>query len=143
SDCRVAAHQELRIMEVSLVIRRRWSMAMVWLAILAATGCSGPEVTTKSPPELFRDTGRTVALVLFTTLATPQVPAFRNSLFATPESGRRCDVSVAGHAHVDGDLGHTVLASDYAAETVTYLFWAGRRLRAGLLVLSPSESARV
>jgi len=130
-------------MEVSLVIRRRWSMAMVWLAILAATGCSGPKVTTKSSPELFRYPVRTLALVPFTTLTTPQVQDFGNPFFATPQSVRRSDMYVAVPANVEGDLKQTVTVPDYAAEKVTQLFWSRLKLRAGLLVLSPSESARV
>ncbi|HZC82669.1 MAG TPA: hypothetical protein VE222_13320, partial [Nitrospiraceae bacterium] len=50
-----------------------WSMALVGLAVLAVGGCSGSKVTTKASSDLLRYQIRTIALVPFTTLATPQV----------------------------------------------------------------------
>lgn len=128
---------------MSQVTKPRWSTAMVWVAVLAAAGCSGPKVTTKSSPELLRYSIRTLALVPFTTLTTPQVQDLGNPFFATPQSVRRSDISVAVPANVEGDLKQTVRVPDYAAEKVTQLFWSRLRSRDGLVVFSSSESARV
>ena len=58
---------------MSTMNNTRRSMALVGLALLVVAGCSGSKVTTKSSEELPRYQIRTIALVPFTTLATPQV----------------------------------------------------------------------
>jgi len=130
-------------MEVNLVSQRRWSTAAVGLAVFAAIGCSGQKVTTKSSSELARFPIRTLALVPFTALTTPQVRGLGDPYFATPQSVRQSDISVAVPSSAELPLRQTVTVPDYAAEKVTQLFWNRLRAREGIVVLSPSESTRV
>lgn len=129
-------------MEVSLVSRRRWPTAVVGLAVLAAIGCSGQKITTKSSSELTRHPVRTLVLVPFTKLTTPQVRELRDPFFATPQSVRRSDISVAVPQNVEPQDRQTVTVPDYAAEKITQLFWTRLRIREGVTVLPPSESAK-
>jgi hypothetical protein len=130
-------------MEVSLVSKRRWSTAVVGLAVLAATGCSGQKVTTKSSPELTRYPVRTIALVPFTTLTTPQVRDLGGPFFSTPQGVRASDISVAVPSNVEPQVKQTIAVPNYAADKVTQLFWGRLKLTDGILVLPPSESAKV
>ncbi|HEY6973848.1 MAG TPA: hypothetical protein VI359_06050 [Nitrospiraceae bacterium] len=129
-------------MEVSLVSQRRWSAAVVGLAVLAAIGCSGQKVTTKSSSELTRHPVRTLALVPFTTLNTPQVRELGDPFFATPQSVRRSDISVAVPSNVEPPSRQTVTVPAYAAEKITQLFWTRLRMREGVTVSPASESTK-
>jgi hypothetical protein len=127
---------------MSLGSKSRWSTAMVGLAVLSAIGCSGPKVTTKLSSELSRYPVRTLALVSFTTLTTPQLRELRDPFFSTPQSVRRSDISVAVPPNVEPQDRQTVTVPDYAAEKITQLFWTRLRAREGVSVLPPSESAK-
>jgi len=129
-------------MEVSLVSRRRWSTAAVGLAVFAAIGCSGQKVTTKSSSELTRYPVRTLALVPFTTLNTPQVRELGDPFFATPQSVRRSDISVAVPSSAEPPTRQTVTVPAYAAEKITQLFWTRLRIKEGVTVSPPSESVK-
>ena len=129
-------------MEVSLVSQRRWSAAVVGLAVVAAIGCSGQKVTTKSSSELTRHPVRTLALVPFTTLNTPQVRELGDPFFATPQSVRRSDISVAVPSNVEPPSRQTVTVPAYAAEKITQLFWTRLQMREGVKVSPASESAK-
>jgi hypothetical protein len=129
-------------MEVSLVSKRRWLTAMVGLVVLTAIGCSGPKVTTKSSSELSRYQIRTIALVPFTTLTTPQAQDVGEPFIATPQNVRRSDISVAVPTNVEGQIKQTVTVPSYAADKITQLFWNRLKSRDGLVVLSPSDLAK-
>lgn len=129
-------------MEMSLGSKKRWSTAVVGLAVLATTGCSGEKVTTKSSSELSRYQIRTIALVPFTTLTTPQVRDLGDPFFSAPQSVRRSDISVAVPSSVEPPPRETFTVPAYAAEKITQLFWTRLRTRDGITVLSPSESAK-
>lgn len=129
-------------MEVSWAGQRRWSTAMVGLAALAAIGCSGQKVTTKSSSELTRHPVRTLALVPFTALTTPQALDLGDPFFATPQSVRRSDIAVAVPSNVEGRIKQTVTVPDYAAEKITDLFWTRLRMREGVTVSLARESAK-
>lgn len=127
---------------MSLRSKGRWSTAVVGLVVLATTGCSGEKVTTKSSSELSRYQIRTMALVPFTTLTTPQVRDLGGPFVSTPQSVRRSDITVAVPSNVEGQLKQTVTVPAYAAEKITQLFWNRLRTREGITVLSRSESAK-
>jgi hypothetical protein len=129
-------------MEMSQVSKSRWLTAMVGLVVLMAIGCSGPKVTTKASSELSRYQIRTIALVPFTTLTTPQVQDLGEPFFSTPQYVRGSDISVAVPANVEGQLKQTVTVPSYAADKVTQFFWNRLKLRAGLVVLSPNDLAK-
>jgi hypothetical protein len=71
------------------------SMALVGLAVLVVAGCSGSKVTTKASVELPRYQILTIALVPFTTLATPQVREVVDQTFSVPPGARRSDMTIA------------------------------------------------
>jgi hypothetical protein len=73
---------------MSMMSNKGCSMVLVGLAVLAVTGCSGSKVTTKSSAELPRYQIRTIALVPFTTLATPQVRDVVSQTLSAPPGAR-------------------------------------------------------
>lgn len=106
-------------------------------------GCSGSKVATKSAPELSRYQIRSIALMPFTSIATPQARHQDDLYLPTPESVRRSDISLAIPPDGQPPPKITTVVPGYAAEKVTELFWGRLRDRKGLLVLSPGEAGRV
>ncbi len=118
---------------------------MVSAATLAAvvTGCSGSKVATKSSNELSRYRIQSIALIPFTSIATPQAHDQDDLFLPTPDSIRRSDISMG--VPPEGQLlrTKTMMVPGYAAEKVTELFWGRLRDRKGLLVLAPGDAVRV
>jgi len=119
------------------------SMVMMGLVVLAVAGCSGSKVTTKTSPELPRYQIRTIALVPFTTLATPQVREVVDQTFSAPPGARRSDMAIAVPPNTEQPLRQTVTVPTGAGATVTQLLWSRLKTRQGVTVLSPSEAAKV
>jgi len=118
------------------------SMALVGLVVLAVAGCSGSKVTTKTSAELPRYQIRTIALVPFTTLATPQVREVLDETFSAPPGARRSDMAMAVPPNTELPLRQTVTVPTDAGEIVTQLLWSRLRTRQGMTVLSPSEATK-
>jgi hypothetical protein len=117
---------------------------MVGLAVLVAVGCSfGEKVTTKSSSELPRYHVRTMALVPFSAMATPQARDLGNPYMSTPQGIRRSDISIAVPSNAEPPLRQTVMVPDYAADLITQLFWSRLKSREGITVSSPNESAKL
>jgi hypothetical protein len=114
------------------------------LAAFAIVGvaCSGSKVTTQTSAELSRYQIRTIALMPFTSLATPQVRDTTDMYLSTPQSVRRSDISLGVPPNVESPLKQTATVPPYAAEKVTQLFWSRLKNRQGLTVLSPTQSAK-
>ena len=108
----------------------------------AGVACSGSKVTTQTSAELSRYQIRTIALMPFTTLSTPQVKDAADMYLSTPQSVRRSDISLGVPPNVEPPLKQTATVPPYAAEKVTQLFWTRLKKRQGLTVLAPSESAK-
>ena len=117
-------------------------MALLGLAVLAVAGCSGSKVTTKASAELPRYQIRTIALIPFTTLATPQVRDVVDQSFSAPQGARRSDMAIAVSPNTEQLLLQTVTVPTGAGATVTQLLWSRLRARQGVTVLSPSEAAK-
>ena len=117
-------------------------MALVGLALLMVAGCSGSKVTTKSSEELSRYQIRTIALVPFTTLATPQVRDVADRTFSVPPEVRRSDISMAMSPNIEQPLRQTVTVPTDAGDIVTQLLWSRLKTRQGITVLSPNEVAK-
>lgn len=119
-------------------------MGLVCLAgvLLAGAGCSGAKVTTKASNELPRYQIKTIALVPFTTIATPQVRDQGDPFMSTPQSIRRSDISVGVQSNVEPPPRQTVIVPAAAAEKVTQLFWTRLRHRAGVVVSSPGDTGK-
>lgn len=116
--------------------------------VLAVVGCSGAKVTTKTSTELERYQIRTIALVPFTTLATPQVRnVVDQSLPAAPGFFRRSDVvmnppSNTRQALHQKALGQSVTVPTSAGDIVTQLLWSRLKTRQDMTVISPREVAK-
>ena len=126
---------------MSMMSNKRWSMALVGLAVMVIAGCSGSKVTTKASVELPRYQIRTIALVPFTTLATPQVRDVVDQTFLAPPGARGSDISISVPPNTEQPLRQTVTVPAGAGATVTQLLWSRLRTRQGVTVLSPSEVA--
>ena len=108
-----------------------------------ATGCSGAKVVTKSAPELSRYQIRSIALLPFTTIATPQARDNEDFFLPVPDSVRRSAISMGVPPEADSLPKKTQVVPGYAAEKVTGLFWGRLRDWRGVRVLPPGESAQV
>ncbi|MBM4125816.1 MAG: hypothetical protein FJ247_00490 [Nitrospira sp.] len=115
---------------------------MLVVLVCAAAGCSGWKVTTESSDLLPRYTVRSMALVPFSSIATPQVRDQGSPYFSTPQSIRQHDMSVAipGDAEPPPRQAASVPAS--AAERVTQLFWKHLQSREGLHMVPLGDSAK-
>lgn len=122
--------------------RTVWATFLAGGTLLVVTGCSGDKVTTKSSSEISRYQVRTIALVPFTTMTTPQIRDQGDPFMSTPQSVRRSDISLGVPSNVEGAPRQTVTVPGFAAEKVTQLFWKRLQSREGVTVSSPSESAR-
>ena len=113
--------------------------------VLAVGGCSGSKVTTKASAELPRYQIRTIALVPFTTLATPQVRDVVDQTLSAPSGARRSDIAIAiaVPTNTEQPLRQTVTVPTGAGGIVTQLLWSRLRTRQGVTVLPPSEAVKV
>ncbi len=125
-----------------MMSKREWSMALMGLALLADAGCSGSKVTTKSSAELPRYQIRTIVLIPFTTLATPQVRDVVDQGFSAPQGARRSDMALVVPPNTEQLIRQTVTVPAGAGATVTQLFWSRLKSRQGVTVLAPSEAAK-
>jgi hypothetical protein len=100
-------------------------------------------VTTKSSNELSRYKIRSIALMPFTSITTPQARDQDDLFLPTPESIRRSDISLAIPRDVQPPPKQTMVVPRHAAEKVTELFWGRLQSRKGVQVLSPGDSTRV
>jgi hypothetical protein len=128
---------------MNMMGNKGWSMAIIGLAVLAVGGCSGSKVTTKASSELARYQIRTIALVPFTILATPQVRDVVDQAFSMPSGARRSDMAIAVPPNTDQLVRETVTVPMSAGDTVTQLLWSRLKARQGVTVLAPSEAAKV
>ena len=117
-------------------------LAYIGLMALIGAGCSGSKVTTKSSNELPRYQIRTIALVPFATMATPQARDQEDPFMSTPQSVRRSDISVGVQSNVEPPPRQTVTVPGSAAERITQLFWTRLRNRPGVAVSSPGDSGK-
>ena len=119
-----------------------WAMLAAGLTALITVGCSGDKVTTKSSAELPRYQVRTIALVPFTSITTPQARDQGDLYFSTPQSVRGSEMSYSIPSNVEPPPRQTVIVPGYAAEKVTQLFWKRLQSREGVEVLPPGESTK-
>ena len=113
------------------------------LFLILGSACSGSKVTAQTSSELPRYHIRSIALLPFTTLTTPQVRDAGDMYLSTPQSVQRSDISLGIPSNVEPQLRQTTGVPAYAAEKVTQLFWSRLKDRQGLVILSPRETSRV
>ena len=124
-------------------LRLRLHALALMVLVLTVVGCSGSKVTTKVFAELPRYKIRTIALVPFTTLTTPQVRDILDQTFSVPTGVRRNDMAVVVPPNTAQSVRQTVIVPTSAGDTVTQLLWSRLRIRQGVTVLVPSEAAKV
>lgn len=105
-------------------------------------GCSGAKVATKSAPELSRYQIRSMALIPFVSIATPQSSGQDDLFIPAPDSIRRSDISMGVPLERQPFTPPTMRVPGYAAEQVTELFWRHLRNWKGLQVVSPGDVVR-
>jgi len=127
---------------MSTMNNTKWSMALVGIALLMVAGCSGSKVTTKASAELSRYQIRSIALVPFTTLVTPQVRDVVDQHFSVPPEIRRSDMAMAVPPDTHQLSRQTVTVPTGAGDIVTQLLWSRLKTRQGMTVLPPSEAAK-
>ena len=127
----------------SVSIRLTRHALMLTVLMLAIVGCSGSKVTTRSSAELLHYQIRTIALVPFTTLATPQVRDVADRTFSVPPEVRRSDMAIAVPSDTQQLSRQTVTVPTSAGDIVTQLLWSRLKTRQGMTVLSPNEVAKV
>jgi hypothetical protein len=110
----------------------RTLVSFLLFAAAVSSGCSGSKFTTKSSAELPRYTVHSLALVPFTSIATPQVRDQGDPYMSAPQSVRRSDISVSVPSNVEPSRQQTVVVPAYASEKITQLFWRHLQRRAGL-----------
>ncbi len=124
-------------------MRSRVSRAIYVVALAAiASGCSGSKVATKSAPELTRYQVRSIAVMPFTSIATPQASDQDNHVLPAPDSVRRSDISLGVPLAAPPPPKKTMVVPGHAAEKVTELFWGRLQKRKGIQVLSPGDVVR-
>jgi hypothetical protein len=122
---------------------RKGLTVTIALLLILGSACSGSKVTAQTSSELSRYHIRSIALLPFTTLTTPQVRDAGDMYLSTPQSVQRSDISLGIPSNVEPQLRQTTGVPAYAAEKVTQLFWSRLKDRQDLVILSPSETSRV
>ena len=125
----------------TVALRRTLHTLTLTVLVLVVAGCSGSKVTTKTSAELPRYQVRTIALVPFTTLATPQVRDVADQIFSVPPEVQRSDMAIAAPPNILQPLRQTVTVPIGAGDIVTQLLWGRLKARQGITVLSPGEVA--
>ncbi|MBH0192830.1 MAG: hypothetical protein HP492_13970 [Nitrospira sp.] len=122
--------------------RTTWTILAAGLTVLLAAGCSGWKVATESSDILPRYTVRSIALVPFTSIITPQVRDQGNFYFSTPQSVRHQDMSLAIPSEVEPPPRQAASVPAAAAERVTQLFWKRLQSRDGLHLVPLGDSVK-
>lgn len=125
---------------ISLILRG----LMLAVLMYAAVGCSGWKVSTESSELLPRYTIRSVALVPFTAITTPQAREQGEFYFPTPnDSIQQEHLSFSISSDVNPLTRQTTVVPAYAAERITELFWKRLQAREGLQIMPLGDSSKV
>jgi hypothetical protein len=120
----------------------RLTMYGLALMALAGSGCSGVKVSSQVSKELPRYTIKSMVLMPFSAITTPQVHEQGDPFFSSPQSLRRSDMTLVIPSEAEPPTKRTVTVPSNAAEKVTELFWKRLQLRSGVRVIFPSDSVR-
>jgi hypothetical protein len=131
----------MEVMRQAMQFRVSLAIGVAFLATIAM-GCSESKVTTKSSSELSRYKVRTIVLMPFASIATPQARDQDGLFLPAPDSVRRSDISLAIPRDVQPPPRQTMTVPGYAAEKVTELFWGRLQDRKGIHVMSPADAVR-
>ncbi len=122
--------------------RTKRTLLAAALTVVLAAGCSGWKVSTESSDQLPRYPVRSMALVPFSSITTPQVRDQGAPFLPAPQSIRQHNMSVAIPTDVEPPPGQATVVPAAAAERVTQLFWKRLQTRDGLHLVPLGDSAR-
>jgi len=125
-----------------VVVRLTLRAFMPAFLMYVAVGCSGWKVTTESSDALPRYAVRSIALMPFTAIGTPQVRDQGEFFFSTLKNLRQEDISMAVPSEVEPPPRQAAVVPAYAAEQITGLFWKRLQSREGVQVLPLGDSAK-
>ncbi|GKS57362.1 hypothetical protein YTPLAS18_08890 [Nitrospira sp.] len=108
--------------------------------LLIAHGCGPTKVTTQTSPYVSRYPIRSLAVLPFETLDTPQSLGDETDSFHVPESVKKSDIAITIPSNVEMREQRTATVQPNAGETVTRLIWNRLGARAGLTVRPLDES---
>lgn len=115
---------------------------LLGLAGAVLPGCGPTKVTTTSAPDIEKYRIKTIAVLPFEALATPQVAERRNTEILGPQGVLRSDISLGIPPTVERQRQPTATVPAAAAERVTQIVYGRLRLGGGLVTLSPGETGR-
>jgi hypothetical protein len=108
--------------------------------LLALAGCAPAKVSIDRSPDIDKYRVKTIAVLPFEFLETPQVTEMRDAEFSVPGGAKRSDISL-GKPEVTAKLDHpTVTVPPYAAEKVTRMIYGRLSNWTGIRVLPPDET---
>jgi hypothetical protein len=128
--------------ERHIAIRLTAHALALTVLVVVTVGCSGAKVTTRSSDELPRYHVRSLALVPFTSIVTPQVRDQGDPFFTMTQGSPQSDISVAIPPTIPPRSKQALAVPDYAAEKVTELFWNRLQSREGVNVLPLGDSTK-
>lgn len=108
--------------------------------LLIAVGCGPTKVTTETSPFASRYPIRSIAVLPFETLDSPQSIEDETDSFRVPDSVKKSDISITIPSDVQTRERRTTTVQPNAGETVTRLIWSRLDARAGLTVRTLDES---
>jgi hypothetical protein len=109
--------------------------------ILGATACAPSKVSFDLSPEIQKYQIKTIAVVPFDSMETPQITETRNPEFFVPEGAKRSDISL-GQPDVTFKLDHpTYVVPTFAAEKVTRMIYVRLQNKGGIQVIPPEQVA--
>lgn len=114
-------------------------LGMSWFAL---EGCGPTKVTTNSAPDIEKYRIKTIAVLPFEALATPQTTERRDMEILGPQSVLRSDISLGIPPTVERTNQPTAVVPAVAAERVTQIVYGKLRQWGGILTLTPSETGR-
>jgi hypothetical protein len=115
--------------------------ALVWM-LLVLSGCVPAKVTTATAPQIDQYRVKTVAILPFDALTTPQVTDQLGQPIGAPQGAKRSDIAVAVPPAAERFDQPTVTVPPHAPEKVTQIFYDKLRNWEGLRVLPLDEGQR-
>lgn len=134
------------LQSVNGAVRSTPAWALVFLlgmSGLALEGCGPTKVTTNSAPAIEKYRVKTIAMLPFEALATPQTSDRRDTEILGPQGVLRSDISLGIPPTVERQNQPTATVPAVAAERVAQIVYGKLRKWNGLLVLAPGEAGRV
>jgi len=113
------------------------------MVVLLLPGCSGKKVTTKASSQLSAYHIRTIALIPFETMTTPQAVSSNQPSLPVPSGARRSEAPIAFPPIRPQGVRTTQVVPLAAGEKITDLMLNNLKTRSGLQVLSPRDAAAV